>query len=131
MSQENVEIVRAAIDALDRGDLAVALRDVTRDFEFDFSRSIGTRPGVYALNGAQSFWEDFTGAWESVHLAADEFIDADEHVITPLTNSVRGRDGIEVQARTTWVWAFRDGRVARITFYQNRQEALEAARLNE
>jgi ketosteroid isomerase-like protein len=130
MPQENAEIVRAAVDALDRGDLAAALKDITRDFEFDFSRSVGTRPGVYTIDGVRSFWEDFTGAWESVHWAADEFIDAGEHVITPLTNSFRGRDGIEVQARTTWVWTFRAGRLARITFYQDRQEALEAAGLN-
>jgi hypothetical protein len=29
------------------------------------------------------------------------------------------------------VWTFRDGRIAHITFYQERREALEAAGLSE
>jgi ketosteroid isomerase-like protein len=100
------------------------------EFEWDFSRSIGFQRGVYKVDEARGFWEEFAGAWESSRWEADEFIEAGEHVVTPLTLSVRGRDGIEVQAlRTAWVWTFRDGSVARITFYQERQDALEAAGL--
>jgi len=51
--------------------------------------------------------------------------------MTPVTNLLRGRDGIEVQARGAWVWTFRDGSVARVTFYPERQDALEAAGLSE
>jgi ketosteroid isomerase-like protein len=132
MSRENVEVVRAAIDALNRGDADAAFKDMAPDFEYDFSRSIGFQPGVYKLDEARRIWEEFVGTWESARWEADEFIEADEHVVTPLTTSVRGRDGIEVQAlRTAWVWTFRDGNVARITFYQERQEALEAAGLSE
>ena len=131
MSQENVEIVRAALDALNRGDGDAALKDMAPDFEFDFSRSIGTQPGVYRLDETRRFLDEFTGAWESVRWEADDFIEADEQVLTSLTTSFRGRDGIEVQARAAWVWTFRDGSVARISFYQERHEALEAAGLSE
>jgi len=132
MSQENVEIARAALDALNRGDGGAAFKDMAPDFEYDFSRSIGFQRGVYKVDEARRIWEEFASTWESSRWEADEFIEADEHVVTPLTMSVRGRDGIEVQAlRTAWVWTFRDRRVARITFYQERQEALEAAGLEE
>jgi ketosteroid isomerase-like protein len=131
MSQENVEIVRASIDAINRGDVDAAFKDMAPDFEFDFSRSIGFQPGVYKIDGARRIWQEFAGTWESARWEPDAFIDAGEHVVTPLKTSVRGRDGIELQAlRTAWVWTFRDGGVARITFYQERQEALAAAGLS-
>jgi ketosteroid isomerase-like protein len=51
--------------------------------------------------------------------------------VTPFTNYLRGRDGIEVQARAAFVWTIRDGAVAHLCFYQERHEALEAAGLSE
>ena len=41
MSQENVEIVRAAFDALNRGDMDAVLKDAAPDFELDWSRAVG------------------------------------------------------------------------------------------
>ena len=41
MSQENVEIVRAVIDALNREDLEAALKHMDPDCELDFSRAVG------------------------------------------------------------------------------------------
>jgi ketosteroid isomerase-like protein len=132
MSRENVEIVRSSIDAINRGDADAAFKDMAPSFDFDFSRSIGFQPGVYKREGAKRIWQEFAGMWESARWEPDEFIEANEHVVTPLKTSVRGRDGIELQAlRTTWVWTLRDGRVDRITFYQERQEALEAVGLSE
>ena len=132
MSQENVEIVRAAINALDRGDIDAALKDAASDFVFDFSRSVGLEAGVYKLDQMRTFFGRWVGEmWESSRFEADEFIEAGDLVMTPVTNLLRGRDGIEVQARGAWVWTFRDGSVARITFYPERQDALEAAGLAE
>jgi ketosteroid isomerase-like protein len=65
--------------------------------------------------------------WESVRRHADEFIEAGEQVVTPLTSYHRGRDGIELRARVAMVWTIHDGAITRITFYQELQEALEAA----
>ena len=131
MSEENVEIVRAALDALNREDIDAALKDAAPDFVFDFSRSVGMEAGVYKLDQMRTFFGQWAEMWESSRLEAEEFIEAGDLVMTPVTNLLRGRDGIEVQARGAWVWAFRDGSVARITFYQTRQEALEAAGLRE
>jgi ketosteroid isomerase-like protein len=131
MSQENVEIVRAAFDGLNGGDIDAALTDAAPDFEWDFSRSIGIQPGVYSLGQMRKLWDEFDDAWEAYRFEANEFIEAGDLVMTPVTNHLRGRDGVEVQASGAWVWKFRDGKVARITFYQERQEALEAAGLSE
>ena len=74
--------------------------------------------------------DDFAEIFEQ-RVVPDEFINVGEHVVVPQTGYVRGRDGIEVQARGAWVWTFRDGSVARVTFYPERQDALEAAGLSE
>jgi ketosteroid isomerase-like protein len=131
MSQENVEIVRAAIDAYNRGDLDAALKDAAPDSEIDMSRAVGVFRGVYSPNQMRRIWEGWREAWESDQFGADEFIDAGEHVVTPFTNHLRGRDGIEVTARGVWVWTIRDEAIVRVCLYQEREEALEAAGLRE
>jgi len=50
MSQANVEIVRAAVDAYNRGDLDAVLRDAAPECEVDLSRAAGPFHGVYTLD---------------------------------------------------------------------------------
>jgi ketosteroid isomerase-like protein len=57
MSQENVEIVRAAIDAWSRGDWDTALRYAAPNFEYDLSRAaIGSIRGVYGRDRTEEAW---------------------------------------------------------------------------
>jgi hypothetical protein len=42
---------------------------------------------------------------------------------------LRGRDGIETQARSAWLITLRDGLQTSVTLYQTKQEALNAAGL--
>ncbi len=128
MSQENIEIVRSALDAYNRGDLEAAMKYAAPDCELDWSRSIGPQRGEYR---SISYRSSITETFESVRTEAEELIDAGEHVITPLIGYVRGRDGIEVTARFSYLWTFREGTIVRVTLYQERQEALEAAGLSE
>jgi ketosteroid isomerase-like protein len=132
MSQENVGIVRAAIDALNKGDLDAYVKDAAPDYEFDFSRAVGPVSGVFKLDQMRALMEDeFFGQWEAVRMEADELIDAGEHVVVTLATSSRGRDGIEVTSLTTWVFTFREGKIVRQCYYQDKAEALEAAGLSE
>jgi ketosteroid isomerase-like protein len=132
MSQENVEIVRAAIDALNKGDLDAWLKDAAPDFEFDLSRAVGPVRGVFKLDQIRALLEDeFFSQWEAVRFQADELIDAGEHVVGTLAMSNRGRDGIEVTARTPWVFTFREGKIVRQCYYQDKVDALRAAGLSE
>ena len=61
MSQEKVEIIRAAIDAFNRGDLEAVLKDADPDFEFDFSRAVGPVQGVFKLDQTRGFFEEVFG----------------------------------------------------------------------
>jgi ketosteroid isomerase-like protein len=131
MSQENVEIVRAAYDAYNRGDLDAALKDAAPEFELDWTRAVGPQRGVYRLDQIRAFLVDFLEAFESTRVEPDEFVEAEDQVVVPQTGYIRGRDGIEVTARVALVWIIRDGAIVRICLYQQKHEALEAAGLRE
>ena len=131
MSEENVEVVRTALAALNRGDLDAAFKDAAPDAEVDLTRAVGLDSGVYDLDEFRRLSEEFAKSWDSVRWEADEYLDAGEHVVTPFTNHLLGRDGIDVQARGIWLWTIRDGVVVRLCLYQVRQDALEAAGLEE
>ena len=126
-----MEIVRAAFDAFNRGDVDAALKDAAPSFEYDFSRSRSPGRGIYRLDQMRDYFTEFASTWEALRLGPEEFIEVGEHVVTPFTNRFRGRDGIEVTARAAFVWTIHDGAIARVTFYQERREALEAAGLSE
>ena len=66
-----------------------------------------------------------------VPLEIHEFIDAGDQVVTPFTNHLRGREGIELEGRGAWVWTIRDALIVQVCLYQERREALEAAGLSE
>jgi ketosteroid isomerase-like protein len=131
MSQENVEIVRAVIDAFNRGDFEAAFKDVAPSAEVDLSRAVGPVHGVFSFDQWRRQLEDFSGDWESLRIEPHGFVEAGEHVVVPWTLHGRGREGIEVVTRVTWVWTIRDHAIERVCMYQERQEALEAAGLRE
>jgi hypothetical protein len=43
----------------------------------------------------------------------------------------RGRDGIELVGRATFVWTIRNGAIERVSLYQERQDALEDLGLSD
>ena len=60
-----------------------------------------------------------------------EFVHIGENVVaTRQTGYLRGRDGIEVTARTSMIWTFREGAVSEVVHY-NEDDAIEAAGLSE
>ena len=132
MSQENVEIVQSAIDAWNRADWDAVFKDTAPDFELDMTRAAGPNAGgIYGTAQARSFVRDFATSWEAQRIEPHEFIQAGEHVVVPWTNHLRGRGGIAVQTRVTWVWTIREGAIVRVTYYEDRREALEAVGLSE
>jgi ketosteroid isomerase-like protein len=132
MSHENVEIVLAAVDAANRGDYGAAFKDAAPNFEWDSSRAIGLdNRGIFSLAAAQRMFAEMRALFESSWIEIDEAIPVGDHVVVPHTTHARGRDGIEVKARTTWLFTIRDGKIERVCLYQERQEALEAAGLED
>jgi ketosteroid isomerase-like protein len=132
MSQENVEVVRRAVEAWNRRDLTTLLTVFRSDAEIDWSRARGPLKGVYrGHDELEAFWDEFWSAFEDVQLEAHGFADAGSEVVYSNTSHSRGRQGIEVIARSTFVSTVQNGQVTRLRMFQERAEALEAAGLSE
>jgi ketosteroid isomerase-like protein len=132
MSRENVEIVRKAIEASNRRDVPMARALWHAEAEVDWSRSRGPLKGVYrGREEVETFQDEFWLMFETVELEAHGFMQAGSDVVVPNTAHLRGRDGMEVIARSAFVYTVEDGRITRLQMFQEPDEALEAAGLSE
>ena len=57
------------------------------------------------------------------------FTELGSEVVVPNTAHIRGRQGIEVTARSSFVFTVENGQITRFRMFQERAEALEAAGL--
>jgi ketosteroid isomerase-like protein len=126
--EANVETVRQAIEAFNRRDVEAMIELAGDDFEYDWSRSMGPNAGVF--RGPEGFFEfvqDQSSMFDEVRLEVHEYIARGPHVVAATTVHGRGRDGIAVSANSASLYTLENGRLVRITLYQNREEALAAA----
>ena len=134
MPQENVEMVRRSTDAYNRRDLDGMLETWAQDAVLDWSNAHAFDAGIHRGHGEiQAYTEAFIATWDEVRLEiVDGPIEVEEGLlVTENVAYLRGRDGIEVQARSAWLHTFRNGEQTSLTLYQTKQEALEAAGLRE
>lgn len=132
MSQENVEVVRRGIEAFNRQDLTAGLTLWSTDAELDWSRSNGPLKGVYrGHHGLETFWKEFWSKFEAVVIEPHGFTQTGSQVVVSNTAHMRGRDGIEVIAKSTFVFTVEHGLTTRLRMFQGQAEALEAAGLSE
>ena len=133
MSEENVERVRRAYEAFNRGDIDGSVEDFAPDFEFETSGEIPGLRGVYrGREGWKHLLETFWGEFDDARTEVHEFSEAGDQVLVTLT--MRGR-GKQSGAETGWsfwqLWTMRDGKFVRGQGFGSRDEALEAAGLSE
>ena len=134
MSQENVEIVRAAFEAFIEGDQEKTAQLVDPALEFHGTVG-GLQEGQVAHGQSeidQTFESEDLEAWEERRLEPEEFIDAGDDVVVLLHEYRRGKgSGVELETETAVVVTVSGGRVVRIQGYMDRGAALEAAGLRE
>ena len=129
---ENVETVRGYNDAWNRRDLTAWLALLSSGAEVDWSRSRGPLKGVYRGRGErETFWNEFFSTFEEARIEAQGFTEAGSEVVVSLTARFRGREGIEVTARSASVYTVEGGQITRLRMFQERAEALEATGLSE
>jgi ketosteroid isomerase-like protein len=130
MSQENVEVVKRAIDAFNRRDLDAI--ESHPDVKVDWSRSRGVEAGVYrGREATQRFWNTFLETFDRVVVVSEEFIEHGDYVIVLDRTRMCGRDGIEVEARNVSLVTVRHGQIVRWRLCRDRAEALKAVGLAE
>jgi ketosteroid isomerase-like protein len=130
MSEENVELVRHSFGAWNRRDQATWVALFPSDGEVDWSRSQSPFKGVYRGDREiEAFWDVFWSTWEDVQLEVHEFTDAGSEVIAWNTAHMRGRQRIEVSARTALVFTVENGQITCLRLFDELDEALDAVGL--
>jgi ketosteroid isomerase-like protein len=133
MSEENVEVVRAAIDAWNRRDFDSLRNRVHEDVELHLIGGFADLAGAEfrGRDAVFQFWHDLIGTVggefevEAAHQAGDR-------VVTIATISgAGGTSGVPIDTRFGQVWSVREGKVSRMDSYYRESEALEAAGLEE
>jgi uncharacterized protein len=131
MSQENVEIVRAILEAFNRGDMRGFLEMCDPDIEWDLSQRLVDPETYHGHRGVEKFFEQQLEAWEEVpRMEAEDLIDAGDQVVAFVRVHGRGRgSGAAVDARIAQVWTIRREKATRLQYYGDRTGALNAAGL--
>jgi ketosteroid isomerase-like protein len=84
------------------------------------------------LDEANQWLAQCVEGFENWSLDVEEVFDAEDQVVTIVRQHATPRHGgPEVEMRFAQVWTFRDGLVARMEMYADRDEALQAAGLQE
>jgi ketosteroid isomerase-like protein len=136
MSEENVEVVRRAYEALNRGGVEAVISEGlwAPELVWDFSPSGIPGLGVYrGLGEVRTFFEkDWFGVFplDEWAVEVDELIDHGDQVIA--TSRQRGRggtSGVEAELEQAFIVTVRDRQIVRVEAYLDREKALEAAGL--
>jgi ketosteroid isomerase-like protein len=130
MSEENVEVVRQAVDAFNARDRDRLLGLMDPEIEF---RSVFERKTYRGLAEMVQYREDLDATLEEFHSEDDRFLDAGEDRVVYLYRVVgRGTgSGVPVSRENAILWQLRNGKLLKGEVYLDQAEALEAAGLRE
>ena len=132
MSQENVELVRRAYEALNAGDIDTLVSLCHKDFELDMSDRVLNPERYRGHEGIRRFYAGVQDPWERYVWEVEELRDAEDLIVALLRARGWGRgSGLEVNREVAMVWTVRGGKASQLRFYRDPQAALEAAGLKE
>jgi ketosteroid isomerase-like protein len=107
---------------------------VSGDLEVEFvgPEHLGQNLSFRGQEGLAAGWSDWLQPWSTYWIEAEEFIDAGDHVVAFARVTARTKQSdVEMQHAPAAVWTFAGGRLVRIAFYLERDQALAAAGLGE
>jgi ketosteroid isomerase-like protein len=131
MSHENVEIVRAIYDAVNRDDWDAAFRHAHADFELTLQRSLdaGKHRGRERI---RAIYQDARAAFDVSEVDPEQLIESGDQVVAIVTTRLRPKgSSAEFEVRNGHVWTIRAGEVVSMHGFPEPEKALEAAGLPE
>lgn len=132
MERDKVELVRRFFDvfyAFDQEAFESIVADIDPAVEIDWSESNAPYAGNYSgLQGWQRLFDEIRASFQDGWFEAHEYRVEGPHVAVQNTAHLRGRNGIEVKARSTIVFTFRNDKVSMLRLYQDDAAARAAVR---
>ena len=127
MSKENVETVRAFIDAYNRRDFDAAVESFDPEIEWVLPERQSADSGR-GQDAIISFWEGLDATFDELTLDPQEYVDAGDRVATRLQYHVLGKEsGVKIDGELYHqVVTFRNSCIVRIEYFASWPEALAA-----
>jgi ketosteroid isomerase-like protein len=134
MSQENVEIVKAAYEAFAREGLDRWIEHFADDVDYRaVEGAIDDWGPIKGTDALRAYFQDWIDMFDGFWMEAVELIDAGgDTVVTVERYGGRARlSGVETDQTEGEVFTIRNGKIARGREYWTKEQALEAAGLRE
>jgi ketosteroid isomerase-like protein len=131
MSDENVQIVQLAFEAIRRRDIEGLLQMYDPDIEFMPLTGTLVESGGYAGHaGVRDYFDEVAQVWEEMRPYAHTTQPVGDHVVVMGGCAVRGiGSGLESDDRMAWVITVQNGKIVRHRAFGTPEEALDAVGL--
>jgi|SRR3954451_17023913 ketosteroid isomerase-like protein len=133
MSQKDVELVRANVEAFRSQDVPRALSFLDPHVVLDISRTGGDEQAIYGREALALFMRRWVGTFEEYGYEAERLTDLGPGtVLAAASETGRGKgSGAPVDRSFGVIYTVIDKKIARITMFRTEQEARKAAGLSE
>jgi ketosteroid isomerase-like protein len=129
MSEENIQALRRWSKATERGDYETAEAELDPDLEIDDTDIVEST----GMDSYRSWLDRWNQAWEGWRTEEQEMIPVGEDTVLSLFRIfVRGKgSGIELARDDALIAQFRDGKIVKLGYYNDQEQARRAAGLSE
>jgi uncharacterized protein len=129
MGSQKVEIVRALYDAFNGGDLHTMVANSHPDIEIHDLPDLPEAETFRGREGLKRMLALNLEPWESFKVEIERMVEVGDDVVVLVRNRVRARDGLEFDQGRGAIFTVREGLVARVRYFSEQHQALEAAGL--
>jgi ketosteroid isomerase-like protein len=128
MSEENVELIRGVLERfVSTGEPPW---DVLHEEIEVHDHDIMDADDYRGHAGFGHWMEDWSSAWSEDSIEAEDFLDADERVVVFIRQRTTGRgSGVALEREDAMVFEVGWGKITRVDYYNDRQQALRAVGL--
>jgi uncharacterized protein len=135
VASNNLEAIRWLYEQFAQGNFWAARDVLDPEIEWEWSASmmdvVGGRRNTYTgLAGVEEALRDWLEAWDWFWVEADELVPVGDNVVAAIRRRGCAKGSkLELESAAFEVWTMKDGKAIRYTAYDDREEALEAARV--
>jgi ketosteroid isomerase-like protein len=129
-TDQNIAVVRSLIDAWNRREAGIDAYHEDAEWDFTRSRFGEIRHSWKGVDGMREVFATVLTAWSELRVEAERIIQVGAEVVVIARHyGRRPSTGLEISDGGAYVIAMDDGKVAKFTFYPDKEEALESVGL--
>ena len=131
MSQENIEIVQAAFEAFESGDMQGVMRLCDENIEIiQDPELLGASPRQYGHAGVLEAFAIWPEQWDDFRVEVLRIVDLGERVLASTMQRGRGKgSGVEVETSFSFVFSLRAGKITAWRIFMREEDAVSAVGL--